>query len=112
MTGPEPPAPERDRFPAAGRGRAFAAPWEAEAFALALLLHDRGVFTWSEWAETLAAEIARPPRLGETDDGRGYYGHWLAALERLVVAKGLASAGMLSLLRERWAEAARATPHG
>jgi nitrile hydratase accessory protein len=112
LTGCELPSLELDRALAADRPQAFEAPWEAQAFAIALMLHERGVFTWGEWAEALGAEIARAPRLGEPDDGRGYYGHWLAALERLVVAKGMASAGLLSLLRERWDEAARATQHG
>jgi nitrile hydratase accessory protein len=112
LTGCELPSLELDRALAADRPQAFEAPWEAQAFALVLMLHDKGVFTWSEWAEALGAEIARAPRLGEADDGRGYYGHWLAALEQLVVGKGLASAGLLSLLRERWDEVARATPHG
>lgn len=79
---------------------------------MAVLLHERGVFTWAEWAETLGAEIARARRLGDPGDGRTYYRHWLAALERLVVAKGLASAGLLGVLKDRWDEAARETPHG
>ena len=63
-------------------GPVFAEPWEAQAFAMAVKLNDAGVFTWSEWAETLGAEIRAEP-------DRGYYGSWLAALERLVEAKGL-----------------------
>jgi nitrile hydratase accessory protein len=94
------------------RPQAFAAPWEAQAFALAVALHDRGLFTWPEWAEALGREIARGPRLGAGDDGRGYYHCWLAALESLAVAKGVTSPGMLAVLRERWDEAARAAPHG
>jgi nitrile hydratase accessory protein len=106
------PSLELDRALAADRPQAFEAPWQAQAFAMALMLHDKGVFTWSEWAEALGTEIARQPRLGEADDGRGYYTCWLRALERLVVAKGLASGGMLTVLRERWDAAARTTPHG
>jgi nitrile hydratase accessory protein len=106
------PSLELDRALAADRPEAFEAPWQAQAFAMALMLHDKGIFSWNEWAEALGAEIARQPKLGEADDGRGYYNAWLRALERLVVAKGVASTGMLTLLRERWDEAARTTPHG
>ena len=49
---------------------------------MAVKLNEAGVFTWSEWAATLGAEIRAEP-------DRGYYGSWLAALERLVEAKGL-----------------------
>jgi nitrile hydratase accessory protein len=97
---------------AADRPEAFAAPWEAQAFAMAVALHQRGLFTWEEWAAALSRELARAPRLGAPDDGLGYYASWLGALERLVVEKGVASAGLLAVLRERWDEAARTTPHG
>jgi nitrile hydratase accessory protein len=91
---------------------AFSAPWEAQAFAMAVLLHERGLFTWGEWADVLSAEIRRAQRLGDCDNGRTYYNHWLNALERLVVAKGVASAGLLGILKDRWDEAARSTAHG
>jgi len=38
-------------------GPVFREPWEAQAFAMALALHERGLFTWKEWAATLAEEI-------------------------------------------------------
>jgi nitrile hydratase accessory protein len=112
VTGCALPSLEMDRALAPDRPQAFAAPWEAQAFAMVLMLHERGVFSWREWAEALGAEIGRARRLGDPDDGRGYYRHWLAALERLAVAKGLTSPGMLMVLKERWDEAARAAPHG
>lgn len=95
-----------------GLERPFSAPWEARGFALALALHEKGLFTWSEWAETLAGEIARARRLGEPDTGETYYRYWVAALERLLVAKGVTSGGMLSVLKDKWDEASRNTPHG
>lgn len=112
MTTCELPSLELDRALAPDRPQAFEAPWEAQAFAMVLALHEKGVFTWGEWAEALGAAIARARRLGDPDDGQSYYQRWLAALETLVVRKGLASAGMLTVLRDRWDEAARATPHG
>jgi hypothetical protein len=44
------PSLELDRALAGDRPQAFDAPWQAQAFAMALLLHDKGVFTWAEWA--------------------------------------------------------------
>ena len=67
----------------------FAEPWQAQAFALAVKLSEAGHFTWREWTETLAAELKAAADRGEPDDGARYYAHWLAALERLVAAKGL-----------------------
>ena len=90
----------------------FAEPWEAQAFALAVKLSDQGYFTWKEWAIALADEIKAADSRGEPDDGSLYYHHWLAALERLVKAKGLAESSALVARKEAWAEAYRSTPHG
>jgi nitrile hydratase accessory protein len=93
-------------------GPVFGAPWQAQAFAMAVALHERGCFTWSEWARRLADEIAAAAARGEPDDGRRYYGRWLAALERLVTEKGLVLTDELSIRKAEWDLAARATPHG
>jgi nitrile hydratase accessory protein len=90
----------------------FSAPWEAQAFAMVVMLHERKLFTWSEWAETLSSEIRRAQTLGDPDNGRTYYHHWLRALEKLVISKSITSAGMLGVLREQWDAAARETAHG
>jgi nitrile hydratase accessory protein len=90
----------------------FAEPWEAQAFAMTLRLHERGYFTWSEWADTLAQEIRRAQAAGDPDLGDTYYRHWLAALERIVADKGLVGSAELLERKEDWAEAARNTPHG
>jgi nitrile hydratase accessory protein len=66
----------------------FAEPWEAQAFALAVALADQGMFAWREFATALGAEI-RLDEAGESE--RGYYELWLAALEKLLVGKGLVS---------------------
>ncbi len=70
----------------------FREPWEAEAFALAVSLNERGLFTWKEWAATLGEEIKKAQAAGDPDTGETYYHHWLATLERIVAAKGLADA--------------------
>ncbi len=93
-------------------GPVFTAPWEAQAFAMALALHKRGLFTWPEWAATLGAEIKRAQAAGDPDRGDTYYRHWLAALERLVAEKGVADPGTLARYRNAWDHAADRTPHG
>jgi nitrile hydratase accessory protein len=93
-------------------GPVFAEPWQAQAFALAVRLSEQGHFTWKEWAATLAEEIKAAADRGETDDGSRYYHYWLAALERLVAAKGLSNTAELLTRKEAWADAYRHTPHG
>jgi nitrile hydratase accessory protein len=93
-------------------GPVFAEPWEAQAFALAVKLSEQGHFTWKEWAAALADELKAAADRGEPDDGSRYYQHWLAALERLVAAKGLSDPAALRARKEAWAEAYRHTPHG
>ena len=90
----------------------FTEPWEAQAFALAVRLSEQGYFTWKEWAAALADELQAAAVCGEADDGSQYYHHWLAALERLVAAKGLTDSAALLARKEAWAEAYRRTPHG
>lgn len=90
----------------------FAEPWQAQAFAMTLSLHERGAFTWSEWAQTLAETIAEAQARGDADRGDTYYAHWLAALERLVQRKGIGSASELERTRDAWDHAADRTPHG
>src|SRR3954449_3280392 len=93
-------------------GPVFREPWEAHAFAMALALHERGLFTWSEWASALAEEIKRAQAAGDPDTGETYYRHWLATLENLVAAKGVASSETLHRYRDAWDHAADRTPHG
>jgi len=93
-------------------GPVFNAPWEAHTFALTLALHERGVFSWPEWAAALSAAIARAQAAGDPDLGATYYAHWLDALETLVVGKGLAQHDTLHALEHAWEAAAGRTPHG
>jgi nitrile hydratase accessory protein len=93
-------------------GPVFREPWEAQAFALTVALHERGAFSWPEWTEALAAEIARAQAAGDPDTGETYYRHWLAALERLVDEKGLTDATTLARYADAWEQAAQRTPHG
>lgn len=70
-------------------GPVFREPWEAQAFALAVRLHEQGVFTWPEWAAALAVQIKRAQAAGDPDHGDTYYRHWLAALEALLAERHL-----------------------
>ena len=99
-------------IPRDAEGPVFREPWEAEAFAMALALQERGVFTWAEWAETLGAEIKRAQAAGDPDTGETYYRHWLAALERIVAEKGVTTRDALVRTRDAWDHAAERTPHG
>ena len=83
----------------------FSEPWEAQAFAMAVSLNEKGLFTWKEWAAALADEIS-------AHESRPYYESWLAALEKLVEAKSLMSEEERLARIEAWERAARATPHG
>ena len=76
-------------IPVGDDGPVFREPWEAQAFAMAVTLHGRGLFTWPEWAERLGQEIAAAQRAGDPDLGSTYYRHWLAALEKLAAEKRL-----------------------
>ncbi len=93
-------------------GPVFREPWEAQAFAMALALQERGVFTWAEWAQALGAEIKRAQAAGDPDTGETYYLHWLATLENLIAAKGVTTNETLTRYRDAWDHAADRTPHG
>jgi nitrile hydratase accessory protein len=99
-------------IPRDAEGPVFREPWEAQAFAMALALHERGLFTWPEWAAALGEEIKRAQAAGDPDTGETYYRHWLNTLERLVAAKGVTDDAMLARYRDAWEHAAERTPHG
>jgi len=89
-------------------GPVFRAPWEAQAFAMVVNLHQQGLFPWSEWTQRLADAIARAQQQGDPDLGDTYYEHWLDALERLLEEHGMATPGMLA---ERQSEIRHAHEH-
>jgi nitrile hydratase accessory protein len=115
MTTASDPAPGALRspgLPCDADGPVFAEPWQAQAFAMAIALHQRGLFSWNEWAAALAGRIAAARSAGDADLGDTYYRHWLAALEQLVSAKGASSEPELERYRQAWGRAADRTPHG
>ena len=104
-----------DELPAMRResdGPVFKEPWEASVFALTVELHQRGHFTWKEWARVLASEIKRAQESGDPDLGDTYYQHWLNALEALLTDKGLTNPAGLTARRKAWRNAYLNTPHG
>ena len=107
MSGPDLTA--LPRLPRDAEGPLFAEPWQAQAFALTVQLHEQGAFSWSEWAEALSARLAAA---GAADDGHRYYEHWLAALEDLAAARRLADPADLAERKNAWAAAYARTPHG
>lgn len=93
-------------------GPVFREPWEAQAFAMTLALYERGLFTWPEWAATLADEIKSAQAGGDPDTGETYYQHWLNALERMVAHKGVTDPATLKRYHDAWDRASDRTPHG
>ena len=99
-------------LPCDAEGPVFREPWEAQAFALAIDAHARGLFSWPEWAAELSAQIKAAQLAGDPDTGETYYRHWLAALEAITVQKGAATQAQLEQVQQAWDRAAKATPHG
>lgn len=90
-------------------GPVFAEPWQAQAFAMTVNLHEKGAFTWTEWAEALSGELKAA---GENDSVDNYYLHWLSALENLLNQKSIVETDEREACKSAWDKAARATPHG
>ncbi|MCY1235542.1 nitrile hydratase accessory protein [compost metagenome] len=85
--------PQMNGMPDDGDGPVFRAPWEAKAFAVAVQLSQKGLFTWTEWAETFSTEIKRAEGEREfkveEDDGSRYYYIWLTALEKMLETRDI-----------------------
>jgi len=87
---------------------AFAAPWEATAFAIKARLVEKGVLDPARFASLLGEELRkdhRPP-----DEGTAYFVAFVTALERAIA--DVAPPGTLEAYRAAWRDAARATKHG
>ena len=99
-------------LPADSKGPVFHEPWQAQAFAMTLALHEKGLFAWPEWAAMLGETIKAAQAAGDPDTGETYYHHWLVTLERIVAEKAVASSADLASHRDAWERAAARTPHG
>lgn len=91
---------------------AFTEPWQARAFAIAIMASRQGCFTWSEWTHALSRELQRASDTDARAAPAGYFECWLAALQSLLVGKGAVDQGELRDRRDAWEDAYRRTPHG
>ena len=99
-------------LPVDADGPVFREPWQAQAFAMTLALHEKGLFAWGEWAAMLGETIKAAQAAGDPDTGETYYHHWLVTLERMMAEKSVASPAVLASHRDAWERAAHRTPHG
>lgn len=100
-------AGEQLPLPPPGNEQVFAAPWQAQVFAMTVTLHERGAFTWAEWARTLAQHVS-----GGRPDGSDYFERWADALAELLRSRGIATEEDIERGTRAWHEAAARTPHG
>ncbi len=93
-------------------GVAFAEPWQARAFAMAVLASREGCFTWSEWTHALSRELQRASGADPKAAGTSYFECWLSALQSLLADKGAIGLAELRERKHAWEDAYRRTPHG
>jgi len=92
--------------------RPFAEPWHAAAFAMTVHLHEQGQFTWADWASALGRALASDVKAGCLDGNDDYYHAWLAALQELLAAGGIATTPEIDTVMKAWEVAYLTTPHG
>jgi nitrile hydratase accessory protein len=97
---------------AAQSDAAFAEPWQARAFAIAILACRQHCFTWSEWTRALSREMHRASDGDAPVAQAGYFDCWLAALQSLLVGKGAVGQDELCERKSAWEDAYHRTPHG
>jgi len=91
---------------------AFEAPWHAQLFALTVHLNETGLFDWPDWAARFGATLKAHRLAKELNGGDDYFSAWLETLEKLMKDLGLAEAGALAAMQDRWKTAYLNTPHG
>jgi len=62
----------------------FDSPWHAKTFAMAVKLHETGLFTWTEWADELSKHIKAFETHSKIESNDDYYKLWQTTLESLV----------------------------
>jgi nitrile hydratase accessory protein len=88
----------------------FAEPWEAKAFAIIVQLSAAGHFTWAEWVDCFARELAAASAAAAAGSkAPSYYEQWLAAAEKILILKGLTSREQL--LAKRFSIVAAGAAH-
>ena len=104
--------PESGATGAGEPGARFAEPWQARAFAIAILASREGCFTWAEWTQALGRELHTGSNLDPRSGEAHYFDCWLRALQLLLIGKGAIGEAELRECRDAWEEAYRRTPHG
>ncbi|MCE2519958.1 MAG: nitrile hydratase accessory protein [Alphaproteobacteria bacterium] len=79
-----------------GEERTFDEPWQARIFAMVNAMHGAGHYDWRAFQELLIDEIASHG----SADGHDYYERWLAAAERLIIARGFGDRKELAIIRQ------------
>lgn len=95
-----------------GPGVEFAEPWQARAFAIAVVASQRGCFSWSEWTHALGRELQRASDTDPEAAAANYFDCWLSALQSLLLSKGAVGQAELHERKHEWEDAYRRTPHG
>jgi nitrile hydratase accessory protein len=83
----------------------FAAPWESRVFAMAVALHEQGLYDWDVFRDRLVAEIGAH----DGEDGGRYYERWLGAFERVLLDRDILGGAELEA---RTREVAHENDHG
>ena len=94
------------------QGPVFNEPWEVQAFSLVVGLMEKGYFTRAEWAAALTDAIRDAQQAGDPDTGDTYYFHWVNALEKICLEKGLTNLDEFAVRQADWRQAYLNTPHG
>src|SRR5437879_5219939 len=84
--------------------RNFAEPWQARAFALALALSERGMFSLRDFQAALIGRITAFEKSQCIAGTADYYTRWIEALEDLLAQKDMLPSDRLSLLERAVAE--------
>ena len=99
-------------IPRDAEGPVFREPWEAQAFAMALALHERGLFTWTEWAATLGRRDQARAGRRRSRHRRDLLPPLARALERWSPRRASPTPRRCARYRDAWDHAADRTPHG
>ena len=70
--------------PQEGGEPVFDAPWQARTFAMAVKLHESGLFSWKEWSDRLSQNIAVHERENAVASIEDYYSLWQQTLEQFI----------------------------
>lgn len=81
----------------------FEEPWQGRAFGMALALAEAKAYQWEDFRQSLIGTIGTWDKSHAPDDETwNYYQQWLAAFEKLALARGLVSAEELDRRTEEF----------